>query len=140
VPTIITQILAGRKTLALGATHPTRDLNFVKDTVSGFISALESDNGTGQVINLGSGREIGIGDLAGKIAAMMDSKIEIKTDEERIRPEKSEVERLLADNRKAFDLLGWKPAFTLEQGLEETIRWFREPGNRSFYHSTGYTI
>ncbi len=140
VPTIISQILSGKEKLSLGSLTPTRDLNFVGDTVRGFIKAAITGKGTGEVINIGSGKEISIGDLAIKIASHLGKRITIESVEERKRPEQSEVERLLADNKKASDLLGWKPEVSLEDGLEETIRWFRDNNNLSFYRPSIYSI
>ncbi|MCK9203834.1 MAG: NAD-dependent 4,6-dehydratase LegB [Bacteroidales bacterium] len=140
IPTIITQVLAGKKNLELGSLTPTRDLNFVRDTAAGFIKAAMSDKGNGEVVNLGSNREISIGDLAGKIAAMLHAEISITSRAERIRPGKSEVERLWADNTKAKSLFGWNPVYDLDRGLEETIRWFRDPGNMTFYKTNIYNI
>ena len=140
IPTIITQILSGRSELTLGSLSPTRDLNFVEDTASGFIKAAESDRSTGEVINLGSDYEISIGDLAQKIAGLMNREISIHSDNERVRPEKSEVERLWASNAKAAELLGWKPEFKLDAGLEKTIAWFSKPGVMDFYRPDQYQI
>jgi NAD dependent epimerase/dehydratase len=140
IPTIITQILSGKEKLSLGSLSPTRDLNFVKDTVLGFIKAAESEKGQGEVINLGTNHEISIGDLAKKIAAMIGKPVQIENDEERVRPEKSEVERLWASNEKASELLGWSPMYTLDQGLLETIDWFKSPGNLNFYKTDIYNI
>lgn len=140
VPTIITQLLAGLTRIELGSVSPTRDLNFVADTVEGFIRAAESDHADGEVINIGSGREISIGDLAGLIARLMGKDISIQTGPERIRPDKSEVERLLAANEKASRLLGWKPSCTLEEGLQNTIQWFSEKRNLEFYKSNIYNV
>ena len=140
VPTIITQILRSHGTISLGSLHPTRDMNFVRDTTRAFLLAAEADHVLGEVINVGSGTEISIGDLAIKIAAIMGKKIKIETSGERIRPDKSEVERLLADHTKARKLLNWAPAFSLDRGLEETIRWFSQPGNQSCYKPSVYSI
>jgi dTDP-glucose 4,6-dehydratase len=116
----------------------------VADTVAGFIAALESDRGTGEVINIGSNFEISIGDTASAIAEAMGTSIEIITDEQRLRPEKSEVERLWASNTKARELLGWQPQYGsregLLRGLTETIGWFREPANLSAYKADIYNI
>jgi NAD dependent epimerase/dehydratase len=139
IPTIITQILAGKTTLTLGSLTPTRDLNFVRDTAMGFIKAGESEKALGEVVNLGN-CEINIGDLAHKIAGLLETSVVIQSSDERIRPEKSEVERLWAENRKAADLLNWTPQYTLEQGLEETINWFREPQNLALYKTDIYNI
>jgi NAD dependent epimerase/dehydratase len=140
VPTIITQLLAGATRVELGSLSPTRDLNFVADTVEGFIRAAESDKIEGEVINIGSGREISIGDLAVLIARLMGKDISIQSGSERFRPEKSEVERLLASNDKAGRLLGWKPSYTLEEGLGETIKWFSDKKNLEFYKSNVYNV
>ena len=140
IPAIITQILSGKEKISLGSITPTRDLNFVKDTALGFVKAAESENALGEVINLGSNYEISIGDLAKKIAGIIGKPISIQSSEERLRPEKSEVERLWADNQKAREMIGWSPAYTLDQGLEETIDWFKKPGNLTFYKSDIYNI
>jgi NAD dependent epimerase/dehydratase len=140
IPTIITQILAGKKTLTLGSITPTRDLNYVKDTALGFIKAAESEMALGEVVNLGSNYEISVGDLAEKIANQIGTTITINSTDERIRPEKSEVERLWADNKKAGELLGWSPQYTLDAGLKETIDWFSQPGNMAFYKPDIYNI
>ncbi len=144
IPTIITQIANGRRRIKLGAVSPTRDFNFVQDTVAGFIAALESTRGIGEVINLGSNFEISIGDTARAIAESMGTSIEIITDEQRLRPEKSEVERLWASNTKARELLGWQPKFGgrdgFMRGLAETINWFREPAHLSAYKADIYNL
>ena len=125
IPTIITQLLAG-PSVRLGNTSPTRDLNFVANTVDGFVLAASMPAAIGRTISLGSGREISIGDLAQLIARLMDKPICIETDMERIRPEGSEVERLLADNTLARIMLGWEPLVSLEEGLERTIDWLQQ--------------
>ena len=140
IPTIITQIMQGKETLSLGSLTPTRDLNFVTDTAKGFIRAAESEAAIGEVINLGSNVEISIGNLAYKIAGMMEKEIRIESSGERIRPENSEVERLWASNQKAAKMLAWKPEFNLDMGLVETIRWFSDPANLSFYKQGLYVI
>lgn len=133
IPTIITQIAGGRRTIKLGATSPTRDFNFIRDTVRGFIAMAQSDRVVGQVVNLGSNFEISVGDTARLIAEVMGAEIEIVSEEERLRPAGSEVERLWADNRRAADLLGWQPEFGgrdgLRRGLQETAAWFSRPEN-----------
>jgi NAD dependent epimerase/dehydratase len=126
IPTIMTQCLAGAKAIRLGSLHPTRDLNYVSNTVEGFLHAATASGATGQTINLGSGREISIGELAKTIARILNVDVRIEQDEQRLRPEGSEVERLLADNTLAQTLLGWKPAVSLEEGLTLTIEWMRE--------------
>ena len=144
IPTIITQLENGEKRIKLGSVSPTRDFNFVKDTANGFIKALTADNCEGEVINLGSNFEISIGDLAMLLAKLMGKEIEIVSDKERMRPEKSEVDRLLADNSKARELLHWTPEFGgfkgLEKGLKETIAWLKHPENLSMYKSDIYNI
>jgi dTDP-glucose 4,6-dehydratase len=144
IPTIITQIASGKRQIALGAVHPTRDFTFVADTVNGFIAALNSDAGKGQVVNLGSGFEISIGDTARAIASEMGTEIEILTDEQRLRPEKSEVERLWASNDKARDLLGWAPRYSgldgFRRGLAETAKWFTKAENLASYKSDIYNV
>ncbi len=122
IPTIITQVLAGQ-TVRLGNLTPTRDLNFVSNTVDGYIAAAESECAVGETINLGSGREISIGDLAHLIARLAERPLDMETDEQRLRPDASEVERLLAANAKAKDLLNWAPRVGLEEGLSRTIEW-----------------
>jgi NAD dependent epimerase/dehydratase len=140
IPTIITQIANGKKDIKLGSILPTRDFNYVKDTVQGFIYALNSQNGFGEVINIGSNYEISIQETVQLIAELMNENIEIITDDKRIRPEKSEVERLWADNQKAKQLLDWEPAFAgkegLKRGLKETIEWFQNPDNLAVYKAT----
>jgi NAD dependent epimerase/dehydratase len=144
IPTIITQIANGQRKIRLGAVHPTRDFNYVADTVNGFISALESDSGIGEVINIGSNFEISIGDTARTIAEVMNTEIEILTDEQRLRPGKSEVERLWADNKKAQELLGWKPAYGglegFRRGLHETVTWFTDLDNLGEYKADRYNL
>lgn len=124
IPTLITQMLKGRQ-VRLGATSPTRDFTFVKDTVNGFIRAAEAEASIGETLNLGSGKEIAIGDLAARIAALIGTDMEILSDEERFRPGSSEVTRLCGNAEKAKALIGWEPRYTLDQGLLETIEWLR---------------
>ena len=144
IPTIITQIAAGQRRIKLGAVHPTRDFNFVSDTVAGFIAALDAERAVGEVINLGSNFEISIGDTAQAIAEVMGVQIELVTDDQRLRPEASEVERLWAANTKARKLLGWQPAYGgrdgFLRGISETVAWFREPGNLAGYKADIYNL
>lgn len=144
IPTIITQIANGQRVLKLGSLHPTRDFNYVKDTVGGFISVAESDRSIGEVINIGSNYEISIGDTVRLIAEVMGAQVDIQTDEIRLRPGKSEVERLWADNSKARELLGWQPIYAgtdgLKSGLAETVEWFSKPENLSKYKAHIYNI
>ena len=137
IPTIITQCFRGQN-VHLGAVHPTRDLNFVQNTVEGFCAAALSPNAVDQTINFGSGREISIGDLAILIAKMMNKEINIVCEEQRLRPSKSEVERLLACNKKAKDLLDWSPRTTLEEGLAQTIAFIED--NLTHYQAKGYVV
>jgi nucleoside-diphosphate-sugar epimerase len=144
IPTVITQIASGKRRIKLGALQPTRDFNFVDDTVAGFMAALHCEKAHGEVINLGSNFEISVGDTARAIAAQMGADVEWVCDEQRLRPEKSEVERLWADNTKARELLGWTPEFGgvegFQRGLEQTIAWFCEPGNLSAYKADLYNV
>ena len=144
IPTIITQIAGGRRRIKLGAVSPTRDFNHVADTVAGFIAALDAPAAVGQVINLGSAHEISIGDTARMIAELMHADITIETDTERLRPEASEVDRLLASNDKARRLLAWRPQYAgeagLRRGLAETITWFEQPANLASYKIDRYNV
>jgi NAD dependent epimerase/dehydratase len=129
IPTIITQALT-RDAIRLGNLEPTRDLNFVTDTAEGFIRAAESPAAVGQVINIGTGQEISIGELTARILQMLGKDLPIICEDQRVRPDKSEVERLCADNRVARELLGWEPRVTLEEGLRRTIAWLQENNER----------
>jgi dTDP-glucose 4,6-dehydratase len=144
IPSVITQIANGRRALKLGALTPTRDFNYVADTVRGFIAAGETAGGVGEVVNLGSNYEISIGDTAALIAELMGAEIAIETDEARLRPANSEVERLWAENAKARDVLGWRPQYAgregLRRGLEETIAWFSDPANLARYKHDIYNV
>jgi NAD dependent epimerase/dehydratase len=144
IPTIITQILSGSRSLKLGATTPRRDLTYVADTVTGMIAALDSEASLGEVINLGAGFDISIGELAKLIAEIMGVEISIEVESQRLRPEKSEVERLLADNSKAHQLIGWQPRLAgmdgFRLGLERTVRWFSEPANLAHYRRKEYAV
>lgn len=144
IPTIITQIADGKRKIKLGALSPTRDFNYVLDTVKGFVAVALSEKSVGEVINIGSGFEVSIGDTAKLIAEVMKVDIEIISDEERLRPEKSEVNRLLADNNKAKNLLNWAPEFGgvegFKRGLEKTVQWFSDSNNRKMYKSDIYNL
>ena len=137
IPTIISQVLRGPN-VRLGAVTPTRDLNYVQNTVEGFCAAALSPNAVGQAINFGSGREISVGDLALLIGKMMGVEVNVICENERLRPSKSEVERLLACNKKAKALLNWEPRTTLEQGLEKAIEFIR--ANSEHYTAKGYVV
>ncbi|MDY6987477.1 MAG: SDR family NAD(P)-dependent oxidoreductase [Thermodesulfobacteriota bacterium] len=136
IPTIILQALHGDRVM-LGSLNPTRDLTFVEDTVSGLIEVAKSERSIGEVVNIGSGNEVSIGGLAHSISSMMGQEIQILKDERRVRPDKSEVERLVCDNSKAKKLLGWEPRVSLEEGLRRTIDWFRSKVGE---HRTTYAI
>jgi NAD dependent epimerase/dehydratase len=144
IPTIISQIVAGKRQIKLGALHPTRDFNYVSDTVDGFVAALNAQNSVGEIINLGSNFEISIGDTALSIADVMGIPIEILSDDRRLRPEKSEVQRLWADNRKALEMLDWRPAYSgaegFRRGLKKTIDWLSEPRHASVYRADSYNL
>jgi dTDP-glucose 4,6-dehydratase len=137
IPNVIVQALAG-KPIRVGNLHPTRDMNFVLDTVEGFLAVARSPKSVGQVINIGSGREIGMLDLANLIISLTGKKVEIVSESQRIRPENSEVERLLCDNSKAKELLGWSPKHTLEEGLKATIAYIE--ANLGRYKADIYNI
>jgi len=125
IPTIITQALT-REVIHLGNLESTRDFTYVDDTVDGFLRAARSETGLGEVFNLGTGQEIRIGDLAEKIIAMVEREVKIETEQQRLRPEKSEVMRLISDNSRAREVLGWAPQVSLEEGLKRTIHWINE--------------
>lgn len=144
IPTIITQIASGKRQIKLGAVSPTRDFNYVQDTVAGFIAAMNSEQGMGEVVNFGSNFEISIGDTAQLISEVMNVKIDIITDEVRLRPVDSEVERLWADNMKAKQLFNWQPAYDgregFKRGIAETVKWFEQSGNLNGYKTDEYNI
>lgn len=138
IPTIITQLLAGKEEIKLGSLTPTRDFNYVKDTAAGFIAIAESDKTVGQEINIATQREISIGDLAKEIIAQINPNAYIVCDEQRLRPEKSEVNRLLGANAKIKELTDWKQQYTFEQGISETIEWIRH--NMNSYKTDIYNV
>lgn len=144
LPTVITQIANGAQRLKLGALEPTRDFNYVKDTVRGFMAVAQSDAALGEAINIGSNYEISVGDAVKVIADLMGGKIEIETDAARLRPAASEVERLWADNAKAKRLCGWEPEYAglegFRRGMLETIDWFMQPANLACYKAGVYNI
>lgn len=140
IPTIITQILSGADTIKLGNLSPTRDLNYVKDTVEAFVAIAGSESAIGEEINIATQSEISIGDLANKIAFILEKKINIITDTNRTRPEKSEVERLFGSNEKIKSLTNWAPQHDLDKGLRETIKWFKIEKNRSSYKEWLYNV
>ena len=138
IPTIITQLLSGKEEIQLGSLTPTRDFNYVKDTAAGFIAIAESDKTVGEEINIATQQEISIGDLAKEIIRQINPDAKIICDEQRIRPEKSEVNRLLGSNEKIKRLTNWEPKFSFEQGIEETIEWLRQ--NMNHYKADIYNI
>ena len=125
IPTIITQLLAGKEEIKLGSLTPTRDFNYVKDTVQGFIEIAKATNTIGEEINIATQREISIGKLAEELIKQINPNTKIICEEERLRPEKSEVNRLLGSNEKIKKMTNWKPQYTLEEGLAETIEWIK---------------
>ena len=137
IPTVITQILRGGA-VRLGSVTPTRDLCYVGDTVEGVIRIAESEQALGEVINLGTGREVSVGKLAEMIFGIMGQEPDIVVDEQRIRPGKSEVMRLIADAGKAKRLLGWTPAMSLEEGLSQTVDWIK--ANPGFFRTAEYHV
>ena len=144
IPTIITQLATSKTTIKLGSLHPTRDFSFVKDIVNGFIAIAESDASIGEAINVGSGFEISIKELGETIGDLMGSKIKFNTEEIRLRPGKSEVERLLADNSKANQIINWVPKYAgkegLKRGLKETIDWYSHPETLKKYRTDEFNF
>lgn len=137
IPSIITQCMVG-DVVRLGNLHPTRDFTYVKDIVEGFVCAAQSQIAEGRVVNIGSGREISIGDLAYRIVAIMGESVKIEKEEERVRSEKSEVDRLCAETELARDLLGWESRYTLDEGLRLTIKWIEE--HLEYYRPDTYAV
>jgi len=140
IPTIISQILHGKTEIELGSISPTRDLTFVKDTCAGFEEIYKSNSLFGDATNIGMNAEISIGELAKLIAKIMDVDLSIKSTDERIRPEKSEVERLFCDNAKLLKHTSWKPNYTLKQGISEVIQWMNNPVNLNYFKSGNYNV
>ncbi|MCI9648357.1 NAD-dependent 4,6-dehydratase LegB [Oscillibacter sp.] len=138
IPTVITQLLAGKTEIKLGALTPTRDFNYVKDTANGFYQIFKSDKTVGEEINIATQQEISVGDLAEELIRQINPAAKIVCDEERLRPEKSEVNRLLGCNEKIKRLTDWAPQYTLAQGLEETIAFLRD--HLDLYKTDIYTI
>lgn len=140
IPTIIGQIAAGKKLIKLGDVSPTRDFNYVLDTCKGFMALAQSDQTIGEIVNIGSGVEISVADTLDLIRNIMKSDVKFMTDEQRLRPKDSEVFRLCCDNTKINRLTGFKPDYSLEQGLEKTIEWFINPANLSRYKTDIYNV
>ncbi|KFX54483.1 SDR family NAD(P)-dependent oxidoreductase [Clostridium botulinum] len=140
IPTIITQLLCGEKQIKLGSLIPTRDFNYVKDTANGFLEISKSEKTIGEEINIATSKEISIRDLASEIIRQINKDATIICDEERLRPEKSEVNRLLGSNEKIKKLTNWEPKFTFAEGIKETIDWFRVPENLARYKFDIYNL
>jgi NAD dependent epimerase/dehydratase len=140
IPTIITQIAAGKKVIKLGDVTPTRDFNYVLDTCQGIISLAESDKTIGETVNLGSNYEISVGDVLNEIRELMKSDVKFITDKQRIRPKNSEVFRLWCDNTKIKALTGFKPEYSIRQGLKNTIEWFTTADNLMSYKINEYNV
>lgn len=140
IPTIITQLLSGKEKLELGDLSPTRDFNYVKDTVNGFIALAESDISIGEEVNIATGIEQTVGDVAEYLISIINPNAVIVNDDLRIRPKNSEVFRLIGDNSKIKALTEWEPKFNLYDGLLETVKWFNVDGNLSKYKSWQYNI
>lgn len=140
IPTIISQISSGLKEIKLGDLTPTRDFNYVKDTCMGFVALAESNNTAGKEINIASNCEISMGDTLNLIKEIMQSDVQFVTDEQRLRPENSEVFRLLGDNKLICDLTNYSPRYSFRQGLSETISWFMDSNNLKKYKSNIYNL
>ena len=140
IPTIITQIAAGKNTIRLGSLHPTRDFSYVEDTCRGFIGLAECDAAVGETVNIGSNSEISVGDLAGLITGLMGSRISIEADDVRKRPDASEVEQLVCDNSRIRELTGYTPQVDIREGLSQTIEWFTQPENLRRYKAGIYNV
>lgn len=138
IPTIISQILAGKKEIKLGNLTPTRDLNYVKDTANGFYTVGLNEKTKGDVFNLGTGKEISIGNLVEKIIELSGKNVKVVQDKERLRPGKSEVGRLLSNASKSETITGWKPEYSLEDGLKETMKWIEN--NLNYFKTDIYNV
>jgi NAD dependent epimerase/dehydratase len=142
IPAVITQIASGRDTIKLGSLHPTRDFSYVEDTVAGFVAGAKASAAIGEVINIGSNFEISIHDTVKIISQVMGREIDIDFDDERERPQESEVTRLWADNSKAAELTGWRPLYSgkegLSRGIQKTVQWFTNPENLKRYKADAY--
>ena len=144
IPTVVAQIAAGQRRLKLGALTPTRNFSFVADTAGGLATIAEAETGIGEVVNLGAGFEISIGDTVALIAEVMDAEVEVETDDAHLRAAASEVERLWADTSKVAALFGWRPEFAgregFRRGLALTAAWFTDPANLARYRPTAYAV
>lgn len=140
IPTIVSQVRSGAGEISMGSLHPRRDLNFVQDVVEGFMALAECQEAVGKTVNICSTKEISMGDLAALLITLMDSKCKVVSTEERVRPEASEVERLLGDNSRLTALTGWQPSHSLKEGLGQTIEWFSDPENLNLYKPEIYNV
>jgi nucleoside-diphosphate-sugar epimerase len=140
IPTIITQIAKGKKEIKLGDVSPTRDFNYVEDTCRGFLELADCEQAIGQTVNIGSNFEISVGDILNMIKEIMHSDVQFITEKQRLRPENSEVYRLWCDNSKIEELTGFRPTYTLREGLERTIDWITKPENLSKYKADLYNV
>ncbi len=144
IPAVITQIVSGKRQIRLGSIAPTRDFSYVSDTVAGFLAAMRYTEGFGRVFNIGSNFEISIDDMVRLVGRILGVDVDILTDDVRLRPVNSEVERLWADNTKAKQILGWEPEYSgidgLERGLKRTIQWFEDPLNLKMYRADVYNL
>jgi NAD dependent epimerase/dehydratase len=140
IPTIITQLLAGSMEIKLGSIDPTRDFNYVKDTTNGFVEIVKSDQTIGEEINIATGVEISIGEMAQELICQINPQAKIVCENERLRPNKSEVNRLLGSNKKILKLTNWQPQYDLAKGLSETIEWFKNPPNLAQYKANIYNL
>jgi NAD dependent epimerase/dehydratase len=140
IPTVITQLLNNKSIIRLGSVEPTRDFNFVKDVCAGFLEIAKSTETVGEEINIATNKEISIGDVTNAIIKRINPKAEIILDKKRIRPEKSEVSRLIGDNKKIKRLTSWKPSYSLAKGLDITIEWFKQKQNLQNYKADIYNV
>jgi NAD dependent epimerase/dehydratase len=140
IPTVITQLLEGHTELRLGSLSPTRDFNYVKDTVAGFIALAEADAAVGKEVNIATGVEHTVGDVARTLVAQLNPEARIVTDEQRLRPDASEVFRLIGDNTLITSLTSWRPKYDLSAGLADTVAWFRQPDNLARYKAWLYNL
>jgi NAD dependent epimerase/dehydratase len=140
IPTVITQLLSGKDRLHLGSLHPTRDFNYVEDTCRGFLELAGCPDAVGKTVNVGSNFEISVGDTVALIQEIIGTKVPVETDDQRLRPERSEVERLWCDNSKIRALTGFSPRVGIKEGLERTVEWLRQPANLSKYKSNIYNV
>lgn len=140
IPTIISQIAAGKKQIMLGDLTPTRDFNFVTDTCRGFLAVAKSEQAIGETVNIGTGVDVSIGEVLNIIKQLMNSEVEFVCDPQRLRPEKSEVQRLCCNNEKIQRMTDFQPQVTLQEGLQKTIDWFIDSRNLAKYSATKYTI